>query len=63
MIASAARAVAQSDLTSIVLAVLNVVQTLWLADIAARSRRVRSVDHRQQPRRRAPVQRQPRDQP
>lgn len=44
--------VSQSETLTVVLAVLNVVQTVWLADIAARARRVRRQD--------APKRRRPR---
>jgi hypothetical protein len=43
---SAMQSAGQSDFVLVALAVLNVLQTVWLADIAARSRRVRRDDSR-----------------
>lgn len=41
---TAAQELARSEALTAFLAVLNVIQTLWLADIAARARRVRRAD-------------------
>ncbi len=43
---SALGEVAQSEWLTLALALLNVAQVVWLADISARSRRVRRQDKR-----------------
>lgn len=51
----AAESVANSEWLTLALALLNVAQTVWLADIASRARRIRKEDRQQG--RRSPRQR------